>query len=182
MPCKLESTENVRLFEKYSTPPYLWKRYLWKRNKLAGSDQKVILTRQTCGQPRVRQQEKRRALAFCFFIRICYIFSISKCGEESDPSRTVHNFGTCKKDAAARTGQILRTKKCFNRKSPLRSRILFSSPKIVHRPRSNSSLKIDIRNTLQIYTEKDNSSAWHLLPAALLERWPHISPNRSRFD
>jgi len=95
------------------------------------------------------QQENRRALAFYFFTRICYIFSKSKCGEESDPSRIVHNFGTCKKHAAARPGggnfwQILRPKTCFNWKSPLRSRILFSSPKIVHRPRSNSSLNIDI--------------------------------------
>ena len=45
----------------------------------------VILTRQTCGQRSSMSAEgKRRALAFCFSIRNCHIFLISKCTGESD--------------------------------------------------------------------------------------------------
>jgi len=54
-------------------------------NQLFGSDSNVILTRQTCGQRSgMAAASNHRALAFDFFVRICYKFLISKCTGESD--------------------------------------------------------------------------------------------------
>ena len=53
--------------------------------QIVSSDLNVILTRQTCGQRSgMAAASKRRALAFCFPVRICYMFLMSKCKEESD--------------------------------------------------------------------------------------------------
>ena len=53
--------------------------------QIVSSNSNVISTRQTCG-PRsgMVAGSKRRALAFNFFVRICYMFLISKCREELD--------------------------------------------------------------------------------------------------
>jgi len=52
-------------------------------------DSNGMLTRQTCGQHSSRVVEsKRRALAFCFSIRIWHVFLISKCRGDS-------NLGLC---------------------------------------------------------------------------------------
>ena len=54
-------------------------------NQLFGSNPHVILTRQICGQRLgMAVGSKRRALAFYSFILICYMFSLSKCREESE--------------------------------------------------------------------------------------------------
>jgi len=58
-------------------------------NQSFGSDSNVILMRQTCGQrPSRVAGSKRRALAFYFSVRICYMFPKSKCRGES-------NLGQC---------------------------------------------------------------------------------------
>ena len=52
---------------------------------IVSSKSNVILTRQTCGQRSgMAAASKHRALAFCFSVRICYLFLISKCRGESD--------------------------------------------------------------------------------------------------
>jgi len=69
--------------------------------ELVSSNSNVISMRQTCVQRSgMAAGSKRRVLALCFSVRNCYMFLISKCREESD-FRSVHDFGTCKKNAAA---------------------------------------------------------------------------------
>jgi len=101
---------------------------VWRHNK---PNQNVILTRQTCGQRSgMAAGSKRRALAFYFFVLICYMFFISKCRREWDP-------GLCMalelvNRMTLRTGEfwrILRPNRFKNRKSALRSGILFANPK-----------------------------------------------------
>ena len=71
-----------------------------------------------------------------------------------------------------------RGEKVFRRRKnwilPLRCDPLNGSPEVVHRPRSQSRLHFDIRNTQQIRSEKQLPSAWRLLFAVLLERWPQV--------
>ena len=57
---------------------------------------------------------------------------------------------------------------------PMRGGILFASTDVVHRPRCDSTLYFDIRNTWQIRTPKYNASARRLPPAALLQRWLQV--------
>jgi len=71
----------------------------------------------------------------------------------------VHDFGTCKENAAAQcqlpTNSAAKHKHTFlNRKSALRGRILFASIEVMHTPRSNFSLHIDIKNIHQIRAEQ----------------------------
>jgi len=56
----------------------------------------------------------------------------------------------------------------------MRGGILVATTGDVHRPRSNSPLHFDNRNIWQIHTEKQKASVWRLLPADVLERWPHV--------
>jgi len=70
----------------------------------------------------------------------------------------------------------------IRRKPALRSRILFASTELVHRPRSDSPLPFDIENTYQIRTGKSNASARRLLPATLLERWPQVCRVKITFE
>ena len=69
-------------------------------------------------------------------------------------------------------------KTCFarrkNRNMALRSAFVFASNQKVHRPRFQSPLHFDVRNIQQIRSEKQFPSAWRLLSAALLERWPQV--------
>jgi hypothetical protein len=58
------------------------------------------------------------------------------------------------------------------RKLALRSGILFASPEVGHRCRSDSTLHFDLQNIYQIRMEKQNASARRLPAAALLGRWP----------
>jgi len=77
--------------------------------------------------------------------------------------------------------RILRPKTFLNRKSALHS-ILFASTKVMHTPRSDFPLHIDIENIYQIRTEKWNASARLLLPAILLERWPQVCCVKIMFE
>ena len=43
-------------------------------------------------------------------------------------------------------------------------------------------LYFDVRKIKQIRMEKQNASAWHLLPRALLEHWPHVCPVKITFE
>jgi len=105
--------------QRISSNSLLWKRIRCYGNEIVRSSSNVILTRQTCGQRSSRAAGgKRRALAFYFSVRIFYVFLSSKCRGESDlglycrnvgeslhplhfGSRSVHDFGTCKENAAA---------------------------------------------------------------------------------
>jgi len=52
---------------------------------IVGINSNVILTQQTCGQRSgMAAVSKRRALAFYFSVRICYVFLMSQCRGESD--------------------------------------------------------------------------------------------------
>jgi len=50
--------------------------------------------------------------------------------------------------------RILRPNTFLNRKSALPSRILFASTEVMHRPRSDSALHFDVKNTYHLRTEK----------------------------
>jgi len=68
--------------------------------KLVGSNPNVILTRQTCGQRSgLAEESKRRALAFYFSVLLLCVPNIEM--ERGVRFRSVHDFGTCKKYAAA---------------------------------------------------------------------------------
>jgi len=56
----------------------------------------------------------------------------------------------------------------------LRSCNLFASPTVVDRPRSDSLLLFEPQNIYQIRMGKQNASAWHLPPTALLEQWLQV--------
>jgi len=90
-------------------------------------------------------------------------------------SGSVHTVGTCTRMWLC--GADFRLKNVFDHKirpkSALRSGILFTSFKVVHRPRSVSPLHFDSQHIPQSY-RKNNASARRLLLAALLERWPHV--------
>jgi len=67
----------------------------------------------------------------------------------SQHSRSVHDFGTCKKhapSAVANTDEFCGQTRFLNQNSPLRSRILLASLKIMRRPRSDHHLHFDIGN------------------------------------
>jgi len=116
--------------------------------RFVSSHVNVILTRQTCGQLSMMSAgSKFWALAFYFFSRICYIFQIPKCRRES-------NLGMCTTLLLSKRMPLrickfrrnLRPDTFFNRNSPIRSGILFKRTEVVHRPRSDFDLCIDIRN------------------------------------
>ena len=106
---------------------------------------------------------KRQALAF-------YL-----CKGEADP-------GLCMTSGLAKTiplrsadlRRILRPNTFKNWKSALRSGILFASPEVMHRPRTNSPLHFNFGNLQQIGTGKQNASARRLHAAAMHERWPQV--------
>jgi len=60
------------------------------------------------------------------------------------------------------------------RKLGLRSSILFESPKVMQRPRFDSSLHFDRRKIQHIRTEKSNASTRRLLVAVISECWPQV--------
>jgi len=110
--------------------------------ELVSSNSNVISTRQTCGQHSgMAAGSKRR-------VRICYMLLILKCREES-------GLGLCMTSVLAKRmplrsadfRRILRPNAFKNRKSALRSGILFASTEVMHRPRSDSPLHLDIRYT-----------------------------------
>ena len=134
-----------------------------------------------------------------FSVKMCYVFFKSKCRGKSD-------LGLCMSLVVAKRMRLrsanFRFKNMFDRricqKSALRSRIFFESIEFMHRPRSDSFLHFEIKNTYQIRSEKENARAQRLLPATLLERWPQVyrvkmmfkslaniwivSPERSRWN
>ena len=67
-------------------------------------------------------------------------------------SKSVHSFGTCKKNAAVQCRLLIkkhvRRKICL--KSALHRSILLQGPKVVCRPRSDSNLHFDSQNIYQI--------------------------------
>jgi len=88
----------------------------------------------------------------------------------------VHNFGTCVWRTAAQWQNPIfpASKHVFLQKSPLRCGSENASPKVVHRPRSRSSLHFDIRNMYQIRSQKQFPSTRRLLSATLLKRWSQV--------
>jgi len=94
----------------------------------------------------------------------------------------MHEFGTCKENAAAQCQNptnlaAKHVLKSDDRKSAAlcSSRILFASHKFIYRLRSGSPLHFDMRNIYHIREEKCwNASARRLLPTAMLERWPQV--------
>ena len=129
---------------------------LVETNQFCGSNSNLILTRQTCSHRLGRVVgSKRWSLAVYFSVRIWYVFLISKYREELD-------LGPCMSLVRAKRmrlrsadfQRILRPNTFLNRKSALRSRILFARTQLMQRPRSDSPLNFDIENTYQIRTEK----------------------------
>ena len=115
--------------------------------QFVSSNPNVILTRQICGQRlSMTAGSKRRALAFRFSIRICYMFLISTCRAESDLG--LYTTSALAKRMPLRNGHFC-VQNEFGRniscKSPLRSCILFASTEVVHSPRSDFPLQFDMK-------------------------------------
>ena len=91
--------------------------------------------------------------------------------------RSVNNFCTCNKECRCWVATS-NLNPCFDThfcpKLQLQRKILFASTEVVHRPRSDSPLHLDIENIWQTYRQSSNFSTRRLLAADLLERWPHI--------
>jgi len=104
--------------------------------RFVGSFVHVILTGQTCGQRSSKVTEsKRRVLGNYFSERICYVFLVSKCREESDLGLCTSSgltFGEPQRNDKIRF--FLRGNTFFPRKSPLRLGSPNASPEVVHRP------------------------------------------------
>jgi len=124
--------------------------------QFVGSNVKVILTRQKCGQhSSLSAGSKRRALALYFCVWLYHMFLISKCRRES-------NLGLCTTSVLAKRmprcirqfRRILRLNTFVTRKSPPCSGIFYASTEVVHRPRSDCLLHFDMRNIWQIRMEK----------------------------
>jgi len=125
-------------------------------NQLLGGNANVIWTRQTCGQRSRRVAgSKRRALAFQVSVRIWYMFWISQWRGKLD-------VGVCMTSVLAKRmrprsadfRRILRPNAFLNQKSALCGRILSASTEVMHTPRSDFPLHIDIKNIYQIRTGK----------------------------
>jgi len=102
--------------------------------QIVSCNSNVILT-QTCGQRLgMAAESKRRAIAFYFSVRICCMFLMLKCRGELD-------LGLCMTSVLAKRmplrgadfRRILRPNTFKNRKSALRSGILFESTKVMRR-------------------------------------------------
>ena len=110
------------------------------------------------------------------------MFPKSKCRGESD-------LRLCISSKLAKTTplhsadfrQILRPNTFTNRKSLLRSGILFASFELMHRPRCDCRLYFDIGNLQQICTDKWNA-ARRLHAAAMPERWPRVCRVKITFE
>jgi len=128
-----------------------------KTKAFVGSNPNVILTRPTCGQnASMSAGSKRRALAFYFFIRNCYMFLISNC--RGEPELRLCTTCVLAKRMLLRGGDF-RLKKCLAAKFveiclPMYRGIPFASTQVVHRPGSDSPLHSDMWNILQIRTQK----------------------------
>jgi len=124
--------------------------------QFVGSNVRVILTQQTCGQrSSMAAGRKLRVPSFYFPIRFCYVFLISRCRGESDLDlRTTWVLVNRMPLWIGESGLILRPNTFLNRNPPMRSGILSAGTQIVHRPRSNSLLNFDLGNILQNRVEK----------------------------
>jgi len=118
---------------------------LVETNQLFGSNTNVILTRQTCGLRSSRVagllKQMLSASIWYFPIRICYMFLISKGIGKSDLVLCITLVLVKRMPLrSADFHRILRPNTFSNRKSALRSGILFASTELMHKPRSDSPL------------------------------------------
>ena len=122
--------------------------FVVKTKRFVGRIVNVILTRQTCGQRSgLAAESKRRARGHYFSERICYMFLMSKCKEDSDLGLcTFWVLAKRKLLCNAKVRCFLRAKHVFFGQLPLRSGFLVASTQRAHRPRSESPLHFDIRN------------------------------------
>ena len=144
-------------------------------NEVVRSNSNVILTRQTCGH---RSSEvagsKRRALELYFSIQIWHMCMISICRGKLD--LCVHDFGTCKENAAAQCWLLI-WKRVWPQNS---SEVGTVQPYSLWKYQSHAQTQIRLSSTFRYYehipTSKKiyNASARRLLPVNLLERWPYV--------
>ena len=135
----------------------------------------MILKRQTCGQRSdMAAGSKRWALAFYFFVRICYIFLMSKSRGVSDQILVFAWHRDLQKECGCAMANLKTFFGCsFRLNSPLRSGILFAISDVMQRPRSDSLATFRHREHVanpEIY----NVSARRLLSASMPERWPQV--------
>jgi len=147
--------ERTRILSGIHFTTHFIETFVVETNWFVGSFVHVILTWQTCGQRSSKAAEsKRRALSNNFPERICCMFLLSKCRGHWDLCLCTTSglaFGEPQGNSKIR---FLCQNTFFPRKSPLRCGSPNASPKVVHSPRSRSLLHFDIRNILQIGSEK----------------------------
>ena len=109
-------------------------------------------------RPAIRhgRNKQTQSVSISFFLmNLLYVLNIKL--KRKVRSRSVHDFWTCKENAAVQWQLPIKLKNLFGRRvcrnSPLQSSILFVSPNIMHRPRFEFRLHFDVRNILQICME-----------------------------
>jgi len=126
---------------------------------------------------------KCRARAFYFPVRICRVFPISKCREESD-------LGLCMTSGLAKRmplrsadfRRILRPSTFKNRKLALRSGILFASPEVMHRPRSDSPLQFELGTYSRFERENKMLALGVCVPQPCPSAGRRVAASRSRLN
>ena len=126
---------------------------LAETNQLCGINSNVILMRQIRGYCASRVAGIKRRPEFYLPVRIWCV--VSKCRRESD-------LGLCKTLVLAKRMRLgsadfrpnLLPSTFVDRESALPSRILFSSTEVMHRPRSDSPLHFDTKNTYPILMDE----------------------------
>jgi len=120
--------------------------------------------------------EQTQSASILFSVRICYMSLISKCRRESD-------LGLCMMSGLAKSMPLhsgkfqwnLRPNTFLNQKSPLRSRTLVASPKVMHRLRSDCPLHFNID-----WEYIANSHGEKTKMLALVVCFPQPCPNAGR--
>jgi len=144
----LVSFERTCKVEEIQCTKFVIKFVFVETNQLFCSNSNVILTRQTYGHRSSRVAGSNcLALAFWFSVRIW----ILKCRGQSDLGLWMTSvLAKRTRLQSADIRRILRPNMFLKRKSALYGCILFTSTKVMHRPRSVFTLHIGIKNTYKI--------------------------------
>jgi len=102
---------------------------------------------------KIRNEEVRYRSIDHFEICAAFLVRLINIREKLQMCNFAKTVCNCSKRTTS-SRQILRPNKFLNRKSALRSCIIFESPKVVHRPRSDSPVHFDTQNIYQIRIEK----------------------------
>jgi len=156
-------------------------------NQLFGGNSNVNLTRQICGQRSGMAAGTPRPSGSILLFRtnLLYVPNIEM--YRMVGSRSVHDFRTCKENAAAQCRlpifqRVWPQDHQVRQNSPLRNGIPFASPEVMHRPRSDSSLHFDNGNISQIRTKNKMLTLGVCFPQPCPSAGHRLVASRTRLD